>query len=768
MSTKTRSSVTRIAAVLCGIGLLSCADAEPGASAEPDDAAVAAPATPPPQQESTSTNWAPYTVEEARALRDSFRWGETVALPEEPLSQRSPDGVEPAAVDKAALSPIAQIMASLVSLSYVQIYIRNPDHLRELEEIGVHWDLAPLFDSELPDDAYTMSFEGDPQDTGGMFVYTFMPAAIYNAIRAAALLGDDTYPAMILRTVPVEARAWDGSVKWEYLAGALLSYAPSHTHLTDLGETPFPSVLDAEFVDGAQEKRFGRRLRKWARKARDVVRPVVDGVRQGVGALAKFFRPEVKLTVLTRVKNHDSGFTGLNRAWDRYGSAATYGRELKLQNTRINVTQLGGISLFPAKTDAKGVATVSVPKNRKTRVCAEADSPTARMEAGLLWPVRSCVSAGNVTQAMGVGMLLEDEFSALAQLQDAREFSTRALQQTPRKATVQVGWPAALITSINEGRAFVPCLEATNGPVSVANLLSDLLNTVLPASGTLIEFLITSDMILPKEGRRDRVTPSHEYGHFLFCDLLNRENSQTFNYVWSAVIKDTLPTQKDTEVTRINEGFADWFASQVTGGVSYFQLEARSQRASSNGPFFDFQAPGAGLGMEENVGTRDCVITGPVTDDNIPRAFPFCQHSKLTGLDQGTARFATLLHDVIDRKNPNSELTGDAAVWRFTRNPGALPAYVLQNGPWQTFNDEVIEMPAKSLINGIRDFAKRNGVVGTRLTWNDLLYAITSRLINVHNYSREQVCELVKLHQTSFECSTSVVPGQNPPVIGVF
>jgi len=394
------------------------------------------------------------------------------------------------------------------------------------------------------------------------------------------------------------------------------------------------------------------------------------------------------------------------------------------------------------------------------------------MEAGLLWPVRACFNAGTVKgKDQGLGITLrEDEFAALVQLQDAREFSTRALGQTPSKATVQVGWPAALITSINDGRAFVPCLEATNGPVAVANLLSAALEALLPASGNVIEFLITSDIILPKDARRDRVTPSHEYGHFLFCDLLNRENAQTFNYVWSAVIKDTLPSQKNTEVNQINEGFADWFASQVTGGVGYFVLDSRNGRTSSNGRFFDFESPGSGLGMEENVGTVPCVgRTGPIGQPGtIPRTWPACQVSeKLTGLDRGIATFATLMHDFIDRQSPGAELTGDAAVWRFTQNPdpNGLPFYDLKAGPWKATRDEDIEMPAKSLTSAFKSFANRNGVFGTRLTSDDLLYAISSRLMDVHQYSREQVCQAIMLHREDYVCPTSIVPEDDPVVV---
>jgi hypothetical protein len=244
---------------------------------------------------------------------------------------------------------------------------------------------------------------------------------------------------------------------------------------------------------------------------------------------------------------------------------------------------------------------------------------------------------------------------------------------------------------------------------------------------------------------------------------------QTFNYVWSAVIKDTLPSQKNTEVNQINEGFADWFASQVTGGVGYFILKGRNGRLSSNGRFFDFQSPGSGLGMEENVGTIPCVgRPGPVTPDTTPRSWPACQVSdELTGLDRGIATYATLLHDFIDRQSPGSELTGDAAVWRYVESQDATKpsGFVLQSGPWQATRDEDIEMPAKSLISAFRDFAKRNGPVGTRLTADALLHAISSRLMDNHGYSREQICKAITLHRENTTCPTSVVPEQPPVVI---
>jgi hypothetical protein len=116
-------------------------------------------------------------------------------------------------------------MIALPPMHYVQLYVRSPDHLRELEEIGVHYDLAPLFDSEWPqaDTSLVLPFAGDLEDGGGQFAFALIPAPVYNALRAETLAGQDTYRAVILRSAPAEARAADGTVSWDFLLANMSS-----------------------------------------------------------------------------------------------------------------------------------------------------------------------------------------------------------------------------------------------------------------------------------------------------------------------------------------------------------------------------------------------------------------------------------------------------------------------------------------------------------------------------------------------------------------
>jgi hypothetical protein len=232
--------------------------------------------------------WAPYSVEDQRWLRDHFSWSRTHALPQPPV----PNG--------------PQTIEDLPPLYYVEIYVRSADELLELDELGLHWDLAPLFDSEWPDydRDILLPFEGDPGDGGAQFAFAFITSPIYNAIRQASLEGEDTYAVVNLREVPTEARGPGGTVSYAYLQGKLTNFARPHLELTDDGEGPVQPRIDKS---ATQEKRRGRWLRKFVRKVADIGRSSVDAVRTVLGKLATTFLKTTKLHGKIKVAERDSG-----------------------------------------------------------------------------------------------------------------------------------------------------------------------------------------------------------------------------------------------------------------------------------------------------------------------------------------------------------------------------------------------------------------------------------------------------------------------------
>jgi hypothetical protein len=749
--------------------------------------------------------WQPYSPEEIDAKVAEFSWQDLKPLPEPPAKQ-----------DKGAIEDLT----ALTPLYYVEIYIKHPDELRELEEMGIHYDGVPLFEAEQPPltTETVISFEGSQVD-GGFFVFALMPAITFNQILQATLFGEQTYKVMNLRAVPAAARAADGiSVSWAYLADNLLAFAPPQTHITDAGETAYPAavggdpvggmaletttlnltcatgqtITDVKFAsyglptglapnyaigtcdapsservvetaclgktscsipatnavfgdpcpwsikrlsatvmcEGPADKRIGRRLRRFTRRIRDVVRTTVDGIRTGIGRLVTAVLPTSDITIDFHVKNRGTDYTGnLQRAW---GSSTTFGGELKLTQTRVNVRQFGGISLYSKATNDNGTVSVRVRRNRNTSVCVEGDSAAARFERGFIMPYRHCFPNINPTvQQPPVYHMTTGarEIYTLAQFIDARKFARDALGYAPRKATVQTGKLAQVISS--QDRAFVPCLAARGAPVSMVNAYVEAIRGIGlvagdPALGfavsTAIEFALSTDIVMPDKAMDSRTVPTHEYGHFFLCDLLAETRMQTYNKVWSQVISGTIPSQQaSNEVIQLNEGFADWFASQAAGSADYFALVGGNSTTVQD-YLWHIDGPAAGNGMESNVGSP----SGPVVGDT---------------LSQGVARFATLLHDVIDGNagQQGTQLTTDTGVW--SKTSPWKPVLT----PWSDRADEVIQVRATDIAQTIRNFANSNGALGASLSSNALFTAM-SGVLRSRGFTDAQICQLYSLH----------------------
>jgi hypothetical protein len=74
-----------------------------------------------------------------------------------------------------------------------------------------------------------------------------------------------------------------------------------------------------------------------------------------------------------------------------------------------------------------------------------------------------------------------------------------------------------------------------------------------------------------------RLIPTHEYGYFALCSMLFKKDPATFMSAYSGAMLSRMDADPDeTNVAGyINEGFADFFASQVAGGTN--QAPARSE-----------------------------------------------------------------------------------------------------------------------------------------------------------------------------------------------
>jgi hypothetical protein len=711
--------------------------------------------------------WEPISVSDARVQRDAFRWDQTTALSE--TSTRSYD--------------VGGELIALPPMHYVQIYVRSPDHLRELEEMGIHYDLAPLFDSEWPESSSSLvlPFQGDSEDSGGQFAFALIPSPVYNALRAEALAGEETYRAVILRSLPADARAADGTVSWDFILANMGSYAPSAGELTDEGEI-VPPLDDADAgVTSTTQKRLGKRLRNVVRKVANATRALVDGTRRAIGAAANLVTRETVLHIHTRVDRRN--FVPLVRSWD--DGKGGFGKPLTLHGVRVNVSGQSRLTLYKKTLDENGEAVVAVPRSLRVNICFEADSPTAKFESGILRPVLHCWpkhtprgdadhipprDANGAIQTKAVG---DTEFYTMAQLIDSREYAKTVLGFQPPKATVQVGPWGEVLTKGTP--AFVPCLAATRAPVSLVNTYVTALNLAGGAAhgiGDALEFILSTDIVIGHEARKSRNTPVHEYGHFVFCTLLDQTRMATFSRVWSQVLTfKNLDDGGSTEVKALNEGFADWFASQVGGGVNYFSPPDNEAEfgikmvfdedlgvlvpKKVGQRFVGFEAPAKGQGLEANIGGPACP-SGASPADVAATACLDATGWKAESRVVGTV--ASLLHDAIDRSDCGgdavckSQLRGDAALWDIFFRPFRLKPFALDHA-----GDEKIALSPRDIADAVREFANQNHAEGTSLSYENFYRALAGKMTE-RSYTYYDICNLFALHGVRNFCSYNAGP----------
>lgn len=667
--------------------------------------------------------------EESIALRDGFSWAETAEVKELEPHPNEPQGSRPA-------------------LYYALFYVETPDHLLELDELQLHVSSLPIFEDEwkgLQDDlAVKFTFEGDGE---GMFVYTILPGAAYNLIRRESIEGEaPLYRAVILRDPPAEALTPIGTLSYEYLVehgfewgGDLFredleppwGLEPDAGRAATAPEEPMSELAPG---DSSTERRFGRRLRRAVRRLRDAIRGTVDRAREALSRVVRVVAPETELRLNIVAIEADDDFGGgtptsgpMIRAW---GAAA--GAPLVFSGTRVNVREFGGLGLSRGRTDGAGNVRIDVTRSLRVRVCVEAASDAAVVDRSILFPVLAC---GGAFRAEGATMvrpvnLLDNDFNILAQAIDGFEYSRRVLGFEPRRAVIQSGFVGRLLT-LPGGASFSPCL-ARRGTA-----LTEAVATALFGVGTVVEFVFAVDIVMHPDERDSRGIASHEYGHYLLCEIMLQTNPATFGLVWGDIIAATVLAGQppDSQPVVFNEGFADWFAAQVAGGVSYFST-AVGVAEEDNMFYFEPSVVASGGGLEDNLGALPCGAPGsppPLACQATPAATVSTDR-----LGQNVAATAATLQDVVDGAPTPSDNPGAAAFWTLvggTLVPSPAPVSSAAEG-------EVARLTGPQLVAALRAWA----VVPRTTLRFDAVYRQLSAVMRASGMSNDQICDVYELH----------------------
>jgi hypothetical protein len=311
----------------------------------------------------------------------------------------------------------------------------------------------------------------------------------------------------------------------------------------------------------------------------------------------------------------------------------------------------------------------------------------------------------------------------------ALEGSLLAASQTAGGEIALAALQAVRVVSLN------PAIElCKNALVDYAAAIVRIAGGVIGyAAGELAEVLLDADLIMPDDAIRSRGVASHEYGHYVFCNLMYKENAFKYGAAYTEIMVDTTLGQvKEKEEgydrTRdqhvyINEGFADFMAGQLVGGVNYFGLP---------------ESTGAGNINYCSSTADDCL------DNNI--GGPAGQ-SQGKAFDEKTGRIATILHDAFDGQG-RSQAPSDGSIWGVDSN--SILSYVGNDSANRY--DEVISAPGDSLKAVVRNMFAR----ATLVRESNLLGAVNDAMIGL-GYTWCQRCELFGIHEPNETCRPNLM-----------
>lgn len=592
------------------------------------------------------------TPEQTRTMRQSFNWSNATHV-----AGTNPDGTP--------------------TLYYAWIHIRNKEEALSLKKLFIHVLNRPLFDEELTQYAGKCGTFTNPGDGEGMFVPAVIPGKTYNKLIDALTSGDVSgdrviFDAVILRQVPAAARNSNNSINLKLLAESGFRYL-------DYEVNPF--APDSEIVlEGGASKVFTDALAWVAQAARDVGE-VITGV---LNELDQLVRGEVEVELWVHALTSDPLFSGvMKRGWGTHA-----GQPMGASGMQVKILQ----KLFngPIPTTAKGDTNINGhvvidatdgAEVRGTGLCVELRTRAA-IVTDFLIASEICDLRGYdaLTSPMGpvanfrLDTLNSDKklqlhidntrLIGLYQSHDVFRYSEDVIGYTPKRARILSGYWATTFSSENNGsrRLFAPCL---NFPNSFSDTLTGaaagagagagaLIGSVLPgigtgigaavgaiALGTFAAVIGNTDIVMSTESklRLSRGVMSHEYGHYMFCNMIYDANDDAVDHViWGTLVRGDVI--EDFPLRYTNEAVADYFMGQVVSGADYQWLLAAEN------------FPGS---VDQYCSDR----TAPCFDENL--------NSDGDNGRQSIGRVATLLHDVFDGQGAprTANVPTNADAWSF-------------------------------------------------------------------------------------------------------
>lgn len=628
-----------------------------------------------------------------------------------------------------------------VAVRYAIAYIATEDERVLLDAVGPHSPL-PLFAVERRRWAGEVGNFGFFGDGAGLFHYVMLPAGTYNTLRDLALDGRPPFAALILRDPPVaDVDNGDGSLDYQWLADRGFRMTDDEPRR----ERSFPddaSVRTEPLIDLLIALLVSRDFR--------------DAVDDGLGDLTRAGR-EGTNTVTVVLDSTDGSHAGMTRAWGAtHPGEPGAGTPLVLRDIEV-ISQME-VGIQRARTNSLGVAIAEIAVGAAVSICIRANNFAVQVDEGFE-ATQACdfrrlddgVTIANAVDGAEVTLRVTDPvWNIVAQFTDGNDYSRRVMGHTvSHRAGVLIGAYADLFGAFQNNRAFALC----GGYMSLINFrwfhIGGLLNLALgDPFGFVTGKILSHDVIFPNHGEDrtpdrgawSRVTPTHEYGHFLQCDMMSVLGGDgDFTEGWGDVIDTSLfggPRGPETQNLVLTEAIADYFAAQITGGLRQFRLAEDSGFDDNESFYCD---PTLSTCLEDNVGGLNQVVPA----DRLPRRpgdlFPAV-----------AARATTLLVDAVDgprRVLPDGVLDqpSASAFWARAPDDTLVPSMAI---PATDAMDEQVTLSGAMMPDTFREMS----TMGNTLNQRNFFGALAR--VARRSFTDAQVCDMFALHSPDELCTT--------------
>lgn len=684
----------------------------------------------------------PFTAAETTALRSGFDWNETTFLLEED------ENGNPA-------------------LYYTLLLVKDRETWEFLQLTGFAIDPYPLFPQELARWDGLTGYMDPVGDAEGTFVFGLIPGAFYNWLRGQALSNNPVVEVVRLREPPDS---------FGILPGGSLSYQ----YLADLGFTGVSSsandILGPESsVAGAVSPLTHPKLR-WLRRLASFFRDVANLVRTGIALVRIAVGKDREFRIALRIMNTDPSFVQgpapdveddinlVQSAWRRTQDGMDH---VTLEGAIVDVGKNAWAR--SVSIDSNNTAQVTIPASGSLRVWLRLTTPAAEIlrEFGvfnrriMLDPTASLSSSGDRDDDVNwVVTLRAPDVNMLAQFNDSRDYMRSVVGVVP---------PRAVVPHLPAHRpSFTGCLSFIRPELITATALSGIFTAGLSTLGVLA--IPDWDIFMQGDDPAGRLIPTHEFGHFASCTLLQRTSHVALlsgmKDAFSSLIADG--HQTNAPARALTEGFADFFSSQVTGGSNYFMLSANSGRQDSNRPaFFCDQR------LSENTGTPcfEDNVQGPIDQvratqlwaedpTNYPDSQVVAPATMGDALGVSVGWVVTLMTDAFDG-NEDVRLVrpnfGVHWIWG-AGTPFLLPSPTL-DAPSRIANlgdhqfgglpDEMVVLPGRAFPQLFDTWWRHTS--GTLDSYTPMFDAL-AMVSNQNGHSRDAVCRMFELHSLSGRC----------------